>query len=205
MARPKKATAIVVAEELETELAAKRDIAQKILEVSTSMVVDSPAALAVADKRLLAVHGALKELEERQEQLSRPHLDALSGVRSRLRPIKECLEGAKGALKNAVLAFERATKAAQAAALAAVNEGARDGATLALAHGAEVATSRVVSDASEWIAEVHNPSEVPIEYCDLVPNMSKLHAVARQVGETGQMVIIPGVHFRIQVKGRVRS
>lgn len=205
MARPKKSTVIVVADELETEWSTKREQAQRILVHCASTVVSDARTMAVADKRLLMVHGALKEIEERKEQLSRPHLDALNGVRSRVRPVVECLEGAKKALKEAILTFQQEQRAAQDAALAAVNDGARDGETLALAHGAGLVESKSVSDTSEWTATVHNASMVPLEYCDLVPNAAKLDALAKEIGRTGKQIVVPGVHFALMPKGRVRT
>lgn len=204
MAKPKKSDAIVVSEELETALAEKRQVAQKILEVSANTPVKDAASMAVADKRILAVHGALKEIEEYQEQLSRSHLDALAGIRSRIRPVKECLEGAKQALKDAILTFQRAQQAAQTAALAQVSAGARDGDTLALAHGSGLVESTAVSDTSEWVATVHNADMLPDEYVVRMPNTAKLNALAKEIGRTGKQVIVPGVHFHVQTKGRVK-
>ena len=205
MARPKKSAAIVVADELETEWSTKREQAQRILVHCANTVIRDAESMATADRRLLSVHGALKEIEERKEQLSRPHLDALAGVRSRVRPVVECLEGAKKALKDAIATFQLAQRAAQDAALAAVNDGARDGETLALAHGSGLVESESMSVTAEWTATVHNPTMVPIEYCDLVPNQAKLDALAKEIGRTGKQVVVPGVHFALMPRGRVRG
>jgi hypothetical protein len=177
--------------ELTAELEHKRAFwAETLLEIqnaplNTQAEVDMLDACAKEAKRQLAL------LEEQKDSIVKPLNAALTATRRLFGPAIEFCKSCESAVKGRIVARLNEQNQRQSAALAAVAQGQRDAATLAVATGQElVAVPEGTYEIEEWHAEVVEPTALPPAYW--IPNQAMLDAIAK---DQKQQAHVPGVRF----------
>ncbi len=176
---------------VEAGILPRRAEAESQLQLLNAYPLDSQEAVDLFGQLLVEIRKAKDDLEAERTTITGPLNAAKKAVDALFRPMRDLLDSQDTTIVGRLAQYLTATRATQNKALEAVAGGARDAATLEVAH-ATPATPEGLSEVEEWSVEVVTPSEVPRQF--LAVDTALVLAYVKHKAKNGEPIpTIPGL------------